>query len=180
MKKTKVINIIAGPGVGKSVLASQIFTYMKVKGYNIEFIGEYAKELVYHKEFELLNNQHYVSFKQREMLKLFDGKVDYIVTDGSILHGLAYNILHKKNVSNIKRTKKKILEYYYEFENITIFLERNIEYRYEQDGRIQDLDGAIEVDILLKKLLKKYRVKCKNFSNTQENFDKILKYIIKN
>ena len=176
-RKTKIINIVAGAGVGKSVLASQIFHQMKIDGCSIEFVGEYAKELVYEKNFELLNNQHYVSYKQKEMLKALVGKVDYIVTDGSILHGLVYNILHKDNISNIEKTEKKILEFYNEFDNITFFLQRNKNYDYENNGRIQTFDEAIKIDSILEDMLKKHKITYKSFFNSKENFTKIMNYI---
>jgi hypothetical protein len=177
-RKTKVINIVAGPGVGKSVLAAQIFAKMKIDGYNIELVGEYAKELVYTHKVELLNNQHLVSYFQKEMLKMVDGEVDYIVTDGSILNGLAYNILHKHNITKFQETEDKIIEYYNEFDNILIYLERNLEYKYQSEGRVQNsIEEASKVDKVLTDRLDTNSIEYKRFLNTQDSFEQIINYI---
>ena len=44
---TIIINMISGPGSGKSVLAAELFVEMKKQGYNVEFLQEYAKKLVW-------------------------------------------------------------------------------------------------------------------------------------
>lgn len=63
MKKTKVINFIAGPGAGKTTLACLFFAQLKLKGYVCEYISEFAKTLVWEENYELLNDQYYVSKK---------------------------------------------------------------------------------------------------------------------
>jgi nicotinamide riboside kinase len=173
----KVINIVAGPGVGKSVLTAQLFARFKIDGFNIEFVGEFAKELVYKEEFGLLNNQHYVSFKQRDMLKPLESKVDLIITDGSILHGLAYNILHQHNISKLEPTEQKILNYYYEFDNITILLKRNSDYSYQEEGRIQKIEEAKRVDRVLKLILDKNQIEYEEFLNSDDSFEEIVEFI---
>jgi hypothetical protein len=42
---------------------------MKIKGYNIEYVPEYAKQFVWMKDFETLNNQHYISTQQFKLFK---------------------------------------------------------------------------------------------------------------
>ncbi len=87
-----------------------------------------------------------------------DGRVEFIVTDGSLLHGLYYNRANPDNVSNIVKTEMKILEYYNEFDNIVIWLERGA-YPYEQAGRQQNEEEAIEVDRVLRAKLDDLGVK---------------------
>lgn len=44
---TKIINLFGGPGVGKSTIASGLFYYMKIAGYNVEAPQEWCKQKVY-------------------------------------------------------------------------------------------------------------------------------------
>ena len=82
---SKIINFIAGPSVGKSVMTSLIFSKMKIKGYNCEIVPEYAKQLVWTEEYELLNNQYHVSYYQNKLLNALKDKTDFIITDGCLL-----------------------------------------------------------------------------------------------
>lgn len=50
------INIFGGPGVGKSTISSGLFYQMKTRGYKVEFISEYAKDLTYGKDFVKLKD----------------------------------------------------------------------------------------------------------------------------
>lgn len=55
--KTKVCNLIGGPGIGKSVLASELFVKMKKNHINCELIYEYPKEVTWEENEKLLKNQ---------------------------------------------------------------------------------------------------------------------------
>lgn len=54
-RKTCVINIIGGPGLGKTTMAALIFANLKKKGFIVEYVQEYAKKLVWQKKFSKLN-----------------------------------------------------------------------------------------------------------------------------
>ena len=43
MKKTLVINLFGGPGVGKSTLCASVFAKLKIMGIDCEMATEYAK-----------------------------------------------------------------------------------------------------------------------------------------
>ena len=55
---TYIINLIGGPGIGKTTIASMLFANMKLQKKSVEFVQEYAKNLVWREEFDILNNQH--------------------------------------------------------------------------------------------------------------------------
>jgi hypothetical protein len=46
------------------------------------------------KDFETLNNQHYISTQQFKLFKSMIWTVDYIITDGALFHWLFYNNLN--------------------------------------------------------------------------------------
>lgn len=47
MNKSRIINLWAGPGSGKSTIAAYVFSKLKMKNINCELVTEYAKQLVY-------------------------------------------------------------------------------------------------------------------------------------
>jgi hypothetical protein len=110
--KTKIINFISGPSGGKSLFTSALFIELKLRGYSAEIVPEFAKKLVWEEEFELLNNQYYVSNQQYKLLKAVNGKIPFIITDGSLLHGIVYNKINTENTSNIEKTEKAILNWF--------------------------------------------------------------------
>ena len=58
----KVINLFAGPGIGKSTTAAGVFWKMKTLGFKVELVTEFAKSLVYASDLKL-NDQLYVFAK---------------------------------------------------------------------------------------------------------------------
>ena len=60
----KVINLYAGPCAGKTTHAHDLTAYLKKRGYNVEFIPEYAKTLVYQERKELAENQIHIFNEQ--------------------------------------------------------------------------------------------------------------------
>jgi hypothetical protein len=176
-KKTYVINFISGPGNGKTTLSAYLFVKLKLYRLITEYIGEYAKVLVWKKDFDTLNNQYFVTKTQYDLLKQINGTVDIIVTDGPLLHGLYYNRHNKDNNSNIDKTEEFILKCYNEFNNINIFLERG-KFEYEKQGRIQTEEESKEIDIILKHMLKASNIPFKSFVSGAENIDHIFEYVI--
>jgi nicotinamide riboside kinase len=179
MKKTKVVNLIGAPSVGKSVFAGLIFAELKMKNYVTEYIQEYAKHLVWMEDYETIKNQYYISAQQYKILKSVNTKVDIIVTDGALLHGIYYNRTYKDNVSNIEKTEEKIKEYINEFENIYIFLERG-EFKYEKEGRLHTYEESIKISKEIKELLKELNIVYLEVKSDKSNLSEMIDYIIKN
>lgn len=176
-RKSFIINIIGGPGIGKSTLYSLIYARMKIRRLSVEQVQEFAKKLVWSEKFEILDNQYYVSQQQYSELASVYGKVRFVITDGSLLHGLYYNRNNPTNVCNRDITEAKIIELYSKFNNINIFLTRGA-FPYEQAGRIQTADEAVDVDRELKILLAKYGINFKMFSSHESQVDTIIEYIL--
>jgi hypothetical protein len=87
---TKVINLVGGPGVGKSSTAAGLFFLMKCAGIRCELVTEFAKELTYDKNWTDLKRQLYVTAEQERRQRRLLGNVDFIVTDSPLLLGAAY------------------------------------------------------------------------------------------
>ena len=155
----KIINMISGPCSGKSVLAADLFVHMKKKGIHVEYLQEYAKKLVWLKAFEMLNNQHLVSYKYYKSIKALSecNDIDYIILDSSLINGLYYNRNNLNNLSNVEKTEALILKYFEEFDNINFFVKRG-KHEYEQAGRLESEQESKSIDIHLEKILHHYEI----------------------
>jgi len=151
--RTYVINMLSGPGSGKSTLAAELYVTMKKAKYNVEFLQEYAKKLVWQKRFEELNDQYFVSKKYYESIKAMEGHVNFIILDSSLMNGLWYNLNNPDNVSNVWKTEVYVLKRFNEFNNVMFFIQRGA-YAYEMEGRIQTEEEAIQIDKEIKDLTK--------------------------
>lgn len=149
---TICVNFIGAPGVGKTTMAAYVFFLLKCRGHSVEWVGEYAKKLVYLERYEELNNQYMLSAKQADLLDALCGRVKFIVTDGALVHGLYYNRFNPHNTSNVEKTHEAILRRCSKHTNINIFLERG-EFAYETNGRQQTEVEAREMDTNLKNFL---------------------------
>lgn len=178
MKKAIHINFVGGACAGKSTMAALIYAELKMRHLSAEYVGEYAKGLIWAGKLDQLNNQYRVSEKQYNMIKVLDNVVDYIVCDSPLLVGLHYNRYSKTNVSNVEKTEFKIREWMLEFNNIYIYLERNEDYLYEQEGRVQDLEEAKIIDKLFIDLLKELNLPFLSIKSDRHNVEKIINYII--
>lgn len=142
---TLVVNMFGGPGAGKSTLSAAVFTELKWLGVNAELVTEYAKDRVWEKSLETLNDQFYVSGKQNHKLHRLIGQVEVIITDSPILLGLYYG-------DNMPRSYKEvILDLYRNYDNYNYLVERNKEYN--PSGRLQTEEEARDIDISVHDLL---------------------------
>ena len=178
-KRTIIINFIAGPGAGKTILAALTFAELKLRGKICEYVQEYAKTLVWLKKFELLNDQYFVSSHQNDLLRAITsaGKVDYVITDGPLLNGLYYNRYNPDNVSAVDKTEQFVLDRYAEFDNFNIYLHRGT-FPYEQEGRLQTLEQAKEVDRVLLAMLKEKGIPLMEIPSSPESVKVIVDTIL--
>lgn len=175
-KKTKVVNFVGGPGSGKTVMCSLVFAELKMRGFCVEYVTEFAKQLVWAESFELLNNQHFVTKHQFELLEAVNGKVDFIVTDGSLLHGYYYNKWNKDNLCNVDKVSNLILDSLKHFDNIFIHLSKG-NYPYEIAGRQQNEQEAKVIGIQMENILNELELPYEKFASKKESVMQIIQYI---
>jgi nicotinamide riboside kinase len=175
--RTKIINLIGAPSVGKSVIAASLFAELKMKHFKAEYVQEYAKMLVWQNRLDELANQYNVSLQQYKMIKAIDNKVDYICVDSPLVIGLFYNRHFPDNICNIEKTEKMIKSKMEEFDNIYIYLQRNTEFPFEKEGRIHTEDEAKIIDAKILDLLNELNIDYKIFKSDRNLIPEMLDYI---
>lgn len=158
---TKIINILGGPGVGKSTTAAGIFYEMKRMDINCELVSEFPKELSWENSIDLIENQIFIFAEQfRRQFRLL-GNVDYIITDSPLILSSVYFDVHlkKPNSKFAQQFSSKMhdscKEFFAkvndEFDNMTFFIERNT--KWSPIGRNESLPEAIAIDEKIKQMV---------------------------
>lgn len=172
-----VINFISSPCSGKSTMASLLYSELKMMHHDAEYVQEIAKRLIYEEKFDELNNQFNISKAQYEIIKAVSGKVKYTITDSGIMVNLFYNREYANNICNVEKVEQIFKEKLYEFNNINIFLERNEDYPYQNEGRVHTLQQSKEISKKMEKMLIEYKLPYKKFLSHKDNMQAIIDYI---
>ena len=165
----RVINVIGAPGKGKSTCASGLFCKMKMEGYNVELVTEYAKDLVWSKRFMELDNQVYVTAKQFHRQYILRNEVDYIITDSPIILGTIYE------KGELKWFEPLVLELFNKFDNLNFFITEN-KGRYSNKGRLQNRTESDEVTAKIAHFLEQYRIPFQEVKINM-NFEQVIDFM---
>lgn len=168
--KPLVINIIGGPGCGKSSMTASVFSFLKWHDINCEMALEYAKEVVWSKTENLLRNQLFVFGQQHNRIYHLLDKVEVIITDSPLLLSIIYD---KKRNTNLKSL---VLDEFHRYNNLNYLLTRKK--KYNPSGRLQTEAEAKEIDDQLRHLLKMYAIPYKEIAGVPENAQLIGKDIL--
>jgi nicotinamide riboside kinase len=145
-----VINLFAGPSSGKSTMAFGLSYRLKCLRVNVEFAGEYAKDLVWSKRHRDLEDQVYVFGKQQQRIQRLAKDCDVIVADSPVLMGLAYAQDYPLCF------RQTVAWRFHQFDNINFFVNRVTEY--DPIGRNQTEEEAQEKDREIFDLLDEFEV----------------------
>ncbi len=152
----KVINLFGGPGIGKSTLAAELFVSLKKSHVSVELVTEYAKDLVYEKRHNILDDQLYIFAKQnRRLRRLEEYGVEYAITDSPLLLSVFYEYFHKGQISPFFLNLG--LEIFGRYKNINFILNR-LDCDYKTEGRLETFDQALQVDSKIKTFLQNYEI----------------------
>ena len=147
LKMTKVINLFAGAGSGKSTTAAGLFFLMKIHGYKVELVTEYAKELCYEGRLGEAQQMSILGEQYNRQNRLV-GKVDYIITDSPLLLNAVYD-----DDETVIYSAKQLFK---RFDNVNFFINRVKPFA--NYGRLGDLESNKAVDLRIKSLLVDYQV----------------------
>lgn len=171
MKKTLVVNLIAGSGAGKSTNASRLFTMLKDLGIEVELVTEYVKDMVWEGRNKIFECQPYIFGKQLYRLVRVEDKVDVIITDRPILLDMVYDPEQDEDF------RKYILKKFNQFDNLNIYLNRVKPF--SPKGRNETtIEQAKEYDEKVLSLLEDLKVPYIKIDGNEEGCQKILRQIL--
>lgn len=145
-----VVNLIGGPGVGKSTIAAGVFSSLKWSEIDCEIVTEYAKDKVWEGSHRVLEDQPYILGQQHHRQYILRDKVNVIITDSPLFLSLIYGDHWGDAFARLT------LELYNNFRNMTFVIQRNK--TYNPKGRIQTEVEARALDATIKGKLDYYEI----------------------
>ena len=112
MSRARVINLIGGPGCGKSTTAADLYSLMKKSGQSVELVTEVAKDYVWDESYKLLRDQIFIFGQQYHNQWRLRDRVDWVITDSPLLLNLYYSSDRSETFF------KLIVEKFYDFDNL--------------------------------------------------------------
>ena len=171
MNKTLVINLIGGPGSGKSTISAELFARLKKMGIKTELVSEYIKDRIYEENKTMPNNQIAIFGMEHYNISNKLGKVDVIVHDGSFLNNILYNKESNKEFNDL------IVSEYHKKNNLDFFIKRgNIEF--ESYGRIHTYEQSLQIDEKIKNIYKESQAEYIEVES-RDAVDKIIPIVLK-
>ena len=155
MINTKIINLFAGPGAGKSTIASGLFYELKRRDIKCDVPYEYPKQLAWNESFTEIKDQFYVIANQHRGIVRSYGKVEYIILDSPILLSLIYKDNYTLSYPASLYDEKfddLIFHLHNSYDNINIVLNRPIK-NFEKGGRFHDEEESMKLDSKIVSLL---------------------------
>jgi len=146
-KQVIVVNLLGGPGTGKTILASEVFAKLKRNFVKCDISHEYIKRKLREQATKVVQNQIYIFGKQQFQLFSMKDSVDVIITDSPLVFSAIYD------TTACPELKAIILKEFRKYKNLNYYLKRNDNVPYEEEGRYQDLTGAKLVDDKVKVFL---------------------------
>lgn len=141
------INFYGGPGSGKSTVASQLYTDLKILQYTTELVREAAKDKVY-QGIDLsksdYNMQLIIFASQLEREVLVTKHVEFIVSDSPLF----LNAYYSKCPHLLKVAKDNNA-----IDDLHIWIERDPNEKFESNGRSHDEKQSKKIDLEMKKFL---------------------------
>lgn len=167
-----IVNLYGAPGSGKSTGAAYIFSKLKMAGYNVELVTEFAKDNVWEENEKALSNQAYIFGMQFYRISRLEGQIDVVVTDSPLLNSVIYNYDERlgKNFENM------VVDVIKTYDNLNYFINRVRPYI--QHGRVQTEDESNDISIKIKNMLNENRLIYKEFNGDIADYDKIFKDIV--
>lgn len=139
--KTLVINLLAGPGSGKSTMAAGIFAKLKWQGVECEIVPEFAKELVWDNSPSVMNDQIYIFGEQYHRIFRLLNKVEVIIVDSPLLLTPIYDKQKRNSLCRL------VLDEHWKMWTYNVLLNRTKPF--VQNGRLhgEEVAHAIDHDI---------------------------------
>jgi hypothetical protein len=137
-----LVNFFAGPGAGKSTTSAYVFAKLKMAGVRAELVGEQAKDYVYDKSLDKLDNQILLLGKQFQRTKrLAEGNVEVAISDSPFALSIMYgrDRAYGKELTALVRKLESLYP-----DTLNIFVKRVKPY--QKFGRLQTAEKAAGLD----------------------------------
>jgi len=150
------INLLAGPGAGKSTTSAWLFSELKVKNVSVELITEYVKTWAIQKRKVTTFDQVYLFGKQMQYeYQFLNNGVKNVVTDSPLILSCVYADYYYPEMQLGQHLLEIMHKYEVQYPSLNIYLERK-DKPYNQDGRYQSYEEAKKVDQLVKDVVYEY------------------------
>lgn len=167
----QVLNIVAGPGAGKSTLASGLYYRAKCRGWNAELVTEVAKDLVWEGRSTALANQAYVFGRQVQRLERLKNRVDLVITDSPVLLSAIY-----APSDYPEEWESVVVKLWKSYNNVVAFLDRGS--WFDNRGRVHNLEVSLEIDRKIAVLLTKHAITYTQVAHGYHNLDEVLDAVL--
>ncbi len=155
---TKIINFFGGAGVGKTAAATNIFSFLKENGREVEYAPEVAKDLVWDGAYSTLQDVVFMLGQAHNRVYKLVNQVEYIICDGPFLLHLPYVWYENRLDKYIEKDRYEIRSYLEKIivvlakqpNNINFYIQRDTNLPYFPAGRVETLEQAMVVDAQIK------------------------------
>jgi len=167
-----LVNLLGGPGAGKTTTMCGVMYKLKVAGVVSEIAPEYAKDLVWEGRQDTLTNQIYVTGKQLQRIERVNGEVDVVITDSPLITGCFYKPEWYPDefddfVVHVLKTRFHSMNYYI-----------NRVKPYVEKGRNQNESEAREVDRIVHNFLDKHDIPYRIVDGNENSVNEIVPEVI--
>lgn len=144
----RCVNFFAGPGTGKSTAATALFSEIKRRGVNAEYIPEFAKDAAWeNRGKKFFAAQQFIYGEQSWRFDRVKDDVDVMVTDSPLIMA---NVYMPKNFP-MPALRDCMMQDFNRYDNLNIFLRRSK--KFNPAGRKQDEAESIQLDADIKAFL---------------------------
>ena len=169
---TIIVNFFGSSGVGKSTLSLELTATLKKLGYNSDYVPEYAKELVYQKNYSLLSKPFSIFSTQKERIDLLvDNNLDLVITDSPLLLSSFYGNVHDYSDEIFEHV---VLHEHHKYNNINFFVNRTVDF--SPTGRLESEEESDINSQNLSEMLRRLHIQCVDI-NSDTNINQIVSYI---
>lgn len=172
------IQLVGGPGVGKTLTAHRLFTDLKMDHYKIEFVHEYVKKWAYNKiEIQKYDQLKFFGEQMQSEFLLLKSGMDHILTEcPMILCGMYTEYYFSYKLA--KHFYDMSIEFDEEYPVVTLLIERDESLPYQDFGRYQTVQESDKLSTFIKEQTLEYYPDAGVFKSTQ--YEEILKFVKQN